>query len=31
MPLLRIGGDLGRDSRERSRGLLADADEGGGT
>jgi hypothetical protein len=31
MPLLRIGGDLGRDSRERSRGLLADAGGGGGT
>jgi hypothetical protein len=29
VPLLRIGGDLGRDSRERSRGLLADGDRAG--
>jgi hypothetical protein len=30
VPLLRIGGDLRRDSRER-RGSLADTDGGGGT
>jgi hypothetical protein len=31
MPLLRIGDNLGRDSHERSRGLLTDDDGGGGT